>query len=78
MLSDVKLITKGFVYVNENEELLEEAIELAEVEISKNISKDTKKVDYNQIRNDVRSSLGRFFYHETQSKPMIITVIQEV
>ena len=33
---------------------------------------------YSAIKSDVREMLGSFFYHETESKPMIITVIQEV
>ena len=35
-------------------------------------------VDYNQIKNEIREELSKFFYHETETKPMIIAVIQEV
>ena len=35
-------------------------------------------VDYNNIKNEVREELGRYLYHETECKPMIIAVIQEV
>ena len=34
--------------------------------------------DYSKIKNEVRERLGHFFYEKTESKPMIITVIQEV
>ena len=34
--------------------------------------------DYSKIKNEVRERLGHFFYEETESKPMIITVMQEV
>ena len=47
-------------------------------EIQNNIDEANKKVDYTQIKNDVRDSLGKYFYKETEAKPMIITVIQEV
>ena len=40
--------------------------------------KEQKRVDYSKIKNEVRDVLGKFFYKETESKPMIITVIQEV
>ena len=36
------------------------------------------RVDYAKIKNDVRDVLGKFFYKETEAKPMIITVIQEI
>ena len=46
--------------------------------IKNNIDEGNKKVDYTQIKNDVRAELGNYFYQETEAKPMIITVIQEV
>ena len=45
---------------------------------SSSIEINSKRVDYSKIKNDVRETLGKFFYKETESKPMIITVIQEV
>ena len=42
------------------------------------ISREKRTVDYSKIKNDVRDVLGKFFYKETEAKPMIITVIQEV
>ena len=46
--------------------------------INDNIVPNSQRVDYSKIKNDVRDRLGKFFYKETESKPMIITVIQEV
>ena len=46
--------------------------------IESSIEVNAKRVDYSKIKNDVRDVLGKFFYKETESKPMIITVIQEV
>ena len=48
------------------------------VNINDNILENTKRVDYSKIKNEVRERLGHFFYEKTESKPMIITVIQEV
>ena len=33
---------------------------------------------YNQIKNEIREELSKYFYHETECKPMIIAVVQEV
>ena len=46
--------------------------------INDNILENTKRVDNSKIKNEVRERLGHFFYEKTESKPMIITVIQEV
>ena len=35
-------------------------------------------IDFNNIKNDIRERLGKYFYVETECKPMIIAVIQEI
>ena len=35
-------------------------------------------VEFNKIKNAVREEVGRYLYLETECRPMIITVIQEV
>ena len=78
ILGGPEILTRGFVYVKESQDLLEQTKELAKEYIESNIEKNTKRVDYAKIKNEVREHLGKFFYQETGSKPMIITVIQEV
>ena len=73
-----EILTRGFIYVKESQDLLEETKAISKEVISSSIEKNTKRVDYSKIKNDVRDVLGKFFYNETESKPMIITVIQEV
>lgn len=73
-----EILTRGFIYVKESQDLLEETKEISKEVIASNIEYKFKKVDYAKIKNDVREALGKFFYNETASKPMIITVIQEV
>ena len=78
ILGGPEILTRGFIYVKESQDLLEETKEISKEVIASNIEYNTKKVDYSKIKNDVRETLGKFFYNETGSKPMIITVIQEV
>lgn len=73
-----EILTRGFIYVKDNQELLEETRSLCVEIITDNIIDNTKRVDYSKIKNDVRDRLGHFFYEKTESKPMIITVVQEV
>ena len=78
VLAGPEILTRGFVYVKENQDLLEETKRIAKEVIEANIEINSKRVDYSNIKNSVRDELGKFFYKETESKPMIITVIQEV
>lgn len=73
-----EILTRGFIYVKESQDLLLETKELARNVISESIEPNTTRVDYTRIKSEMRDILGKFFYKETESKPMIITVIQEV
>ena len=73
-----EILTRGFIYVKESQDLLEETKRIAKETIEECIEEDTQRVDYSRIKTDVRDILGKFFYNETEAKPMIITVVQEV
>lgn len=73
-----EILTRGFIYAKDNQDLLEETKRLAYDVIDGSIEPNSKRVDYSQIKNGVREQLGKFFYQKTESKPMVITVIQEV
>jgi ribonuclease J len=76
VLAGPEILTRGFIYVKENAELINEIEKLALEEVLKNINDNY--VDYNKIRLDIREQLGKYLYKETGSKPMIITVVQEI
>ena len=78
ILAGPEILTRGFIYVKESQDLLERTKEIAKDVIANSIDYNAERVDYTLIKNEVRKVLGKFFYDETESKPMIITVIQEV
>lgn len=78
ILGGPEILTRGFIYVKESQDLLTETGSLSREVIESNIELNTRRVDYSKIKTDVRDVLGKFFYKETGAKPMIITVIQEV
>ncbi|MBQ6477320.1 MAG: ribonuclease J [Bacilli bacterium] len=78
ILGGPEILTRGFIYVKESQDLLEETTEIAREVIEADIDENATRVDYTKIKNDIRDRLGNFFYKETESKPMIITVVQEV
>lgn len=78
ILAGPEILTRGFVYVKESGDLIKETQDISLEIIKNNIEMDTQRVDYTNIKNEVRDKLGKYYYKETESKPMIITVIQEV
>jgi len=77
IISGPEVITRGFVYIKDSAELLNEIKKLCINVINSNID-NPKHVEYNKLKNSLRENLGKYLYKETECKPMIITVFQEV
>ncbi len=78
ILAGPEVLTRGFVYVKESRDLIKETEAICLEIIKNNVELNASRVDYTNIKNEVRDQLGKYYYKETESKPMIITVIQEV
>ncbi|MBR2603574.1 MAG: ribonuclease J [Bacilli bacterium] len=76
VLAGPEILTRGFIYVKDNIEFINQIKDMSSEIINKNISNNY--VDYNKIKTDLRDVLGNFFYNETECKPMVITVINEI
>ena len=76
ILVEPKITTRGFIYVKDSAEMIEEIKKISLAVIERNIT--TNYVDFNNIKNEIREDLGKYLYQETECKPMIIAVIQEV
>ena len=76
VLAGPEILTRGFIYVKDNIDLIKE-IENISREIIEANSKE-HYIDFNQIRTEVRDKIGKYLYQETECKPMILSVIQEV
>ena len=71
-----EILTRGFVYVKDSVELIDEMKDMCLKIITDNIHNNY--VEYNKIKNTIRDELSKYLVNLTGSKPMIITVIQEV
>ena len=78
ILAGPSILTRGFIFVKENQDMIDQTREKSLEIIKANIDEKIKRVDYTKIKNEVREQLGKYYYQETECKPMIITVIQEV
>ena len=76
LLAGPEVLTRGFVYVKDNVDLIKEASRISLEVINENI-KDNY-VEFNKIKSGIRDKLGKFLYEETECNPMILIVIQEI
>ncbi|HZK27446.1 MAG TPA: ribonuclease J [Thermoclostridium sp.] len=75
-LADPEVISRGFVYVRESEQLMDEIRDKAKEAIIKNLGK--KKNNYTSIKNNVKDELSSFLYQKTKRRPMILPVVIEI
>lgn len=71
-----EVLTRGFIYVKDNIDLINEIKELSLKIIERNSHE--KYADYAKIRTEVRDEVGSLLYKKTESRPVILTVIQEM
>ena len=76
LLVGPEVTTRGFIYVKDSKEMIEEIKRISEEVIVNNTNNNY--VDFNNIKTEIREKLSKYFYVETECKPMIIAVIQEV
>lgn len=76
IINKPNIATKGFIYVKENIDLINEAEKIVSTAINENVKENY--IDYNKLKLAIRDKLGKYFYKETECKPMIIIVVQEV
>jgi hypothetical protein len=70
------IITRGFVYVRESEDLMEEIREFSKNQILRLEEEGVK--EWSTIKSKVRDSLCDFVYKKTRRNPMILPIITEV
>lgn len=76
IVSGPDIVSRGFVYVKESEELLEEARENVNKVLNDLMVK--KISDWTTIKNSIKESMNRFLWEKTGRKPMILPVIMEI
>ncbi|MCM1053180.1 MAG: ribonuclease J [Ruminococcus sp.] len=71
-----EVTTRGFIYIKDSGEMIKEIKKICATIIERNITPNY--VDYNKIKTEIRDELSKYLYEETECKPMIIAVVQEV
>lgn len=70
-----EIVSRGFVYVRESEELLDESKKLVRKIVEKHVNKDT--FEWTNIKQEIRDTLSSYLFQQTKRRPMIIPIIME-
>ena len=76
IVSGPDIVSRGFVYVKESEELMRSARRIAE-EFLERAMKNSRG-DWAYIKSVVRDDMAKFIFKETKRKPMILSVIMDI
>ncbi len=70
------IVSRGFVYVREADELMSGARERVSLTLDKYLERNI--VDWSSLKTGLRDSLSKYLYEKTKRRPMILPIIQEI
>ena len=76
IVTEPDIISRGFVYVRESEDLMEEIKKVVNKELEKISAKETK--DWTTIKTTVKDALHEYLFQKTKRNPMLIPIITEI
>ena len=76
IVSGPDIVSRGFVYVREAEDLMGEARD--KVQVALDMCEENNNTEWSALKTAIRDSLGRFLFEKTRRRPMIIPIIMEV
>lgn len=76
IVSGPDIVSRGFVYVKESEELMKRARRVAEESLERSMK--NSRGDWAYIKSAVRDDMAKFIFKETKRKPMILSVIMDI
>lgn len=76
IVSGPDVVSRGFVYVKESEELMARVKEIASQSIEKALTKRSR--DWATIKSSVKDDIAKFIFKETKRRPMILPVIMDI
>ena len=76
VLAGPDIVSRGFVYVRESEELMEAAKEILTKTLNECLDKNVR--EWNTIKTRMKDALGDYIYSKTKRRPMILPIIMEI
>ncbi len=77
VVGNMQITSRGFIFVKDNFDLINETKRKVQKIIRETTSKDTK-MDWRQVENNIRDRIGEYLFQKTQRRPMVLPVVIEV
>ena len=76
LISKPMITTRGFILINENEELINKIENVAQKKIKKELK--NKNITYNDLKNNVTKEISSFIKEHTGRKPLVLPIISNI
>ena len=76
LLAQPEILSRGFVYEKNSEELLKETRELVKAKAAQ--FEKNHRSNWSSIKNDIRNSIKNYLYERTKRRPMVMPIIIEI
>lgn len=76
LLAQPEILSRGFVYEKNSEELLKETRELVKTKAAQ--FEKNHRSSWSSIKNDIRNSIKNYLYERTKRRPMVMPIIIEI
>lgn len=76
LMSGPEIISRGFVYVRENEELINGAKEVCQRAIIDALDDDVR--DWGELKNIIKNVLAKYIFNKTKRKPVILPILMDI
>lgn len=76
IVSKPDVISRGFVYVREAEQLIDEIKIVAADAVDESLAK--RNIDWAMMKNNIKTSVAKYIFDKTKRNPMILPIIEEV
>lgn len=74
LLTSPDIVTRGFIYIRDNEELMNEF----RLELRRAVSQRFKRIDLDRFKAEIRDHVTHFLYDKTQRSPIVIPVVNVI
>ena len=73
MLNKPEIVSRGFMFMKENEELIKEIEIIYQLETKKQFAK--QRIDWKEYKDNIRYQIQRYLYNKTKRKPIVMPII---
>jgi ribonuclease J len=75
LVGKCEIVTRGFVFEQESQELIDRALSMVNQIVAEHVGRNAQGWDWKYLRTQIENNLEKYFYQETNRKPLILPTV---